>query len=128
MSTLIEQPLAALRVKSSVQVILDGCGQAAFAVIPYPEYQALLERAGVAALHEQGMVPHEVVNLMFDGSGMSAARAWREHLGLTQVEVADRMGISQAALAQMEAAKRPRKASRAKLAEAMALTPEQLGI
>ncbi len=58
--------------------------------------------------------------------GASAARAWREHLGLTQAEVAERMGITQAALAQMEAATRPRKATRVKLATALGLDVEQL--
>lgn len=29
-------------------------------------------------------IPYEVVNLMFEGAGMSAARARRGHLGLTQ--------------------------------------------
>lgn len=69
-------------------------------------------------------LPHEVVSLMVDGA--SAARAWREHLGLTQAEVAARMGISQAALARMEAARRPRKVTRAKLAAAMGLNVDQL--
>ena len=73
-----------------------------------------------------GLIPNEVVNLMFDGDGMSIARAWREHLGLTQAELATRAGISQAGLAQMEAARNPRKATRIKLAAALGLDREQL--
>ena len=54
-------------------------------------------------------------------------RAWREYLGLTQKEVAKRMGITQAALSQMEAGeKRLRKATLEKLAAAMGIGVEQL--
>ena len=55
------------------------------------------------------------------------ARAWREYLGLTQKEVAGRMGITQAALSQMEAGeKRLRKTTLEKLAAAMGIGTEQL--
>ncbi|MDP2752638.1 MAG: helix-turn-helix transcriptional regulator [Rhodocyclaceae bacterium] len=54
-------------------------------------------------------------------------RAWREYLGLTQAEVAERAGITQAALFQMESGEvKLRKATREKLAKAMGLTTEQL--
>lgn len=57
----------------------------------------------------------------------SAIRAWREYLGLTQKEVADKMGVSQAALSQMESGeKKLRKATLEKLAKAMGLSVEQL--
>ena len=52
--------------------------------------------------------------------------AWREHLRLTQAEVAERMGITQSAYAQMEAAKRPRKATLQKVAHALGLELDQL--
>jgi len=58
--------------------------------------------------------------------GFSPARAWREHRGLTQVQVARRMGISQPALAQMEAAAHPRRVTRVRLAKALGIAPEQL--
>lgn len=46
------------------------------------------------------MIPHEVVSLIVDGE--PPVRAWREHLNLTQDEVAKRMGISQPAFAQQD--------------------------
>lgn len=70
-------------------------------------------------------VPNEVVRMTLGGR-MSQARAWREYLGLTQAEVAERMGVSQSALARIEAAKRPRKETLAKLALALGLRPEQM--
>ena len=53
-------------------------------------------------------------------------RPWREYLGLTQHEVAARIGISQAALAQIERSKRPRKVTLQRLAKALGITYEQL--
>ena len=111
---------------TEVQTIFDDKGRAAFAVLPFAEYQTLLERAQAATLRERGLIPNEVVNLMFDGDGMSITRAWREHLGLTQAELAKRAGISQAGLAQMESARNLRKATRVKLAAALGLEVEQL--
>ena len=56
-------------------------------------------------------------------------RAWREHLGLTQAEVAARADMSQAALAQIESGKhKTRKATLTKLAEALGLNLEQLAL
>jgi DNA-binding XRE family transcriptional regulator len=72
-----------------------------------------------------GAVPNEVVNVAFE-RGMSPMAAWREHFALTQAEVAARIGITQAAYAQMERVKQPRKATLDKVAEAMGLEVEQL--
>jgi transcriptional regulator with XRE-family HTH domain len=52
--------------------------------------------------------------------------AWREHFGLTQAELAGRIGITQAAYAQMERVKQPRKATLEKVAMALGLEAEQL--
>jgi Helix-turn-helix len=73
----------------------------------------------------KGTVPNEVVNLACE-RGMSPMAAWREHLALTQAEVAARIGITQAAYAQMERVMLPRKATLEKAAEAMGLEAEQL--
>jgi DNA-binding XRE family transcriptional regulator len=72
-----------------------------------------------------GTVPNEVVNLAYE-RGMSPMAAWREHFALTQAEVAARIGITQAAYAQMERVMRPRKVTLDKVAEAMGLEAEQL--
>lgn len=73
----------------------------------------------------QGSVPNEIVNVAFE-RGVSPMAAWREHLGLTQAEVASRIGITQAAYAQMERVKQPRKATLGKVAAALGLEVEQL--
>ena len=101
------------------QTILGRDGKPAFVVVPYALF---VKQYGQA----NALVPNEVVNLAFDND-WSPARAWREHLHLTQAVVAKRMGVSQAAIAQFEAASaKLRKASRDKLATALGLTGEQL--
>jgi transcriptional regulator with XRE-family HTH domain len=70
-------------------------------------------------------IPAAVVDLAMDNE-WSAARAWREHKGLTQTEVARRMDITQGAYAQLEAKKTIRKSSREKIAAAMKIHESQL--
>ncbi|MCP2091347.1 helix-turn-helix transcriptional regulator [Paraburkholderia sediminicola] len=106
-----------MNARTNIQVINGPDGKPAYVVIPYAEYVA--EHSA-----ERGLIPHEVVSLTVDGA--TPVRAWREHLGLTQVEVAARMGISQSAYAQQEGSDRLRKASREKIATALGITAAQL--
>lgn len=101
------------------QTIVDSSGAPAFVVVPYAEF--IKHFPG-----NDGLIPHDVVgrNLV---DGVPMVRAWREHLGLTQDEVAQRAGITQAALSQIESGKhKAQKATRQKLAAAMGLTLAQL--
>ena len=105
--------------------ILTHNGKPAFAVIPYAEYLQIMERTG-ARPDEVVTLPHEVVKMSTLG-GMSLIRAWREHLGLTQGEVALRMGITQPAYAKIESGKtQPRIATCKRLATALGVEWEQL--
>lgn len=101
------------------QTILDANGKPAFVVVPYNEFQRL---TGAVT---PGSVPNSVVNRVFEDE-VTPAKAWREYLRLTQADVAARMGITQAAYAQTEAAKRPRKTTLQKLAGALGLSIDQL--
>jgi DNA-binding XRE family transcriptional regulator len=102
---------------TNIQLITGADGAPAFVVIPYTQY--LAERSG-----DDGLVPHDVVSRTVDGA--TPVRAWREHLGLTQSEVAQRLGISQSAYAQQESSDRLRKSSQDKIAVALGITNEQL--
>ncbi|WP_064574771.1 helix-turn-helix domain-containing protein [Cupriavidus gilardii] len=73
---------------------------------------------------ERGLIPHAVVRRTVEGA--TPARAWREHLGLTQSDVAARIGISQSAYAQQERGERLRKSTREKIAAALGIQPRQL--
>jgi predicted transcriptional regulator len=104
--------------------IINQDGKPAFVVIPYAEYVRTFRK--MPRIPESGNIPNDVVWFSVD-KGYTLARAWREYLGLTQVEVAARMGISQAALSQMESGeKKLRKVSLEKLAQALGVTVEQL--
>ena len=101
------------------QVIRGADGKPAFVVLPYEEYRKLnVSRAARG-------VPHAVVERAFDGA-TSPLAAWREHLGLTQVEVARRLGITQPAYAQIERSRRPRMSTLARVAAALDLNVDQL--
>ena len=102
------------------QTIKGADGQPAFVVIPYQDFLKINLRA-------ETLIPHEVVSAMVDGS--TAIKAWREYMGLTQSEVSSRMGISPAALAQMESSEgKPHKATLRKVAEVLGISLEQLDI
>jgi len=104
------------------QVIIDKNGDPAFVVVPYDEYMDLIG----AVPDDKVTIPHEVV-VLEDELDCSLIRAWREHLGLTQAELARRMDVSAPAVAQMEAKNaNPRIATLKKLAKAMGIMWEQL--
>ncbi|MEW6334688.1 MAG: helix-turn-helix transcriptional regulator [Thermodesulfobacteriota bacterium] len=108
---------------ANIQTILQD-GKPVFVVIPFDEYLRLFPEA--AGLPEGKPIPREVVGLTI-GKGYPLIRAWREYKGLTQKEVAKRMGITQAALSQMESGhKRLRKVTLEKLAAAMGIGADQL--
>lgn len=102
---------------TNLQMILGADGKPAFVVLPYGEY---LRHFGNADL-----IPNEVATLVLQ-EDMPIHRAWREHLGLTQAEVAERMGVTASAVAQYESTAKVRKATRVRLAAALGITPQQL--
>ena len=68
---------------TNIQTINGPDGKPAFVVIPYAEYIAQHAR-------DNDLIPHEVVRRTL-ANNIPPARAWREHLGLTQAEVAERL-------------------------------------
>lgn len=102
---------------TNIQVINGPDGKPAYVVIPYGDYMAKRNT-------DPDLIPHDVVSRTVDGA--SLVRAWREHLGLTQAEIAERLGVSQSAYAQQESSDRLRKSSREKIAAALGIASEQL--
>jgi DNA-binding XRE family transcriptional regulator len=110
--------------------IIEQNGKPAFAVMPYDDFIALLNEQG-----EDTYLPDDIVRMNIPDDivrmnileGMSLPRAWREYKGLTQAQVATKLGISQPAMAQME---RPdanlRIKTLNKLADVLEITVEQL--
>ena len=103
---------------NNFQTILGADGAPAFVVVPYADFIARFEQSG-------DLVPDTVVKLAFD-DGMAPAKAWRTHMLLTQAEVAERMGVTQSAYAQLESSAKLRKSSREKIAAALGVSPKQL--
>ncbi|KRP41284.1 Helix-turn-helix domain-containing protein [Pseudomonas libanensis] len=103
---------------TAVQIIHNTEGKPAFVVIPYEHY--------VSRQNDPNLIPHAVVSRLVDGA--TPIRAWREHLNLTQEEVARRLGISQPAFAQQEAVNKPRRTTREKIAKAFGINASQLEI
>lgn len=107
---------------NNVQIIEQG-GKPAFAVIPWDDYQSLIE--GVVPDDSDLWFPHEEVKANVRGD--SLVKAWREYLGMTQAELAAKAEIKQPALTRIEKIDaNPRKSTLIRLAEAMGLTVEQL--
>ena len=104
------------------QIITSPDGTPLFAVVPREEYREVFE----GRPDDEVTIPHEVI-VIEDETGCGLIRAWRDHLGLTQDEVARRMGVSRQAYLQMEARRaRPRVATLKKIAAAMGVEWEQL--
>lgn len=108
-----------MNARTNIQTINGPDGNPAFVVIPYADY--------VSMRRDEATVPNEVVGLIIQ-QDHTPVRAWREYLGLTQAEVAEKLGISQSAYAQQENSDKLRKSSREKIAHAMGILPEQLNI
>ena len=81
--------------KGSAQIIRDSSGNPLYAVVPFDEYQALLDADGHVT------IPHEVVDLMIEKT-ISPMAAWRKHRGLSQAQLAEKLGVTQGAVAQAE--------------------------
>jgi DNA-binding XRE family transcriptional regulator len=103
---------------TNIQTIMGPDGKPAFVVIPYADYVAQHARDG-------DLIPHDVVRRTLTDD-VPPARAWREHLGLTQAEIAARLGVSQSAYAQQESSTRLRQVTREKIAAALGITAAQL--
>ncbi len=105
-----------MNIPTSHQVI-QYQGQPVAVVVPYTDYM----RAFAA---EEPTIPHAVVMRSID---VPLVRAWREHLGLSQAEVASRMGISQPAYQKLEDRNaRPRLTTLKKIADALNLDIRQI--
>lgn len=105
----------------NLTIIKDASGYPAYVVLPIADYMALTNQKP----NIEKTVPSPVVNMVFNND-WTPARAWREHLKLTQAVIAERMGVTQSAYAQLEASKTIRKSSRIKIANGLGISQEQL--
>ncbi len=112
-----------MNVLTEPQVIIQN-DKPAFAVIPWDEYQYLVSNQETSDESEVWF-PNDVVKANVRGE--SLIKAWREHFGLTQDELAAKAGIKQPTLARLEKPDaNPRTSYLQKLADTMGIMPEQL--
>ncbi|MDT3611241.1 helix-turn-helix domain-containing protein [Cronobacter sakazakii] len=120
----------------NAQVIHDKEGKPEYVVIPYELYLSLLtqleDNETLMPLpfemsdENDVIVPHEVVGISVE-QNVSLQAAWRIWRGLSQQDVAEKLGISQSAVSQLESPdSRPQKRTREKLAALYDCQPEQL--
>ncbi|MDT3640062.1 helix-turn-helix transcriptional regulator [Cronobacter sakazakii] len=120
----------------NAQVIHDKEGKPEYVVIPYELYLSLLtqleDNETLMPLpfemsdENDVTVPHEVVGISVE-QNVSLQAAWRIWRGLSQQDVAKKLGISQSAVSQLESPdSRPQKRTREKLAALYDCQPEQL--
>ena len=111
------------------QIIWDGAGNPAFAVIPWRQYvelspsdEALFETA--LAENEEAF-PREVVARLLDGQ--NPVQVYRNYRGLTQHQLAATVGINPAYLSQIERGERAGSAKTlAAIARALGVDPDDL--
>lgn len=95
------------------QIIRDGSGKPAFAVLPIAEYERLLEAADEAAgtrafdaykATRPETFPDDVADRLLNGE--HPMKVFREYRGMTQAQLADAAGLKQAYVSQIEAGSR----------------------
>ena len=102
-------------------------GQPAFVLVPWEDFNRIRPLLEAEKARASG-IPQAVVeaHVMRD---IPIIRAWREELGLTQEELASRLGLSQAAVAKFEHPNaHPRGATLKKIALALGISIQQLNI
>ncbi|GLI36450.1 helix-turn-helix domain-containing protein [Desulforhabdus amnigena] len=100
-------------------------GEPAFVLVPWEEWRRIkplleAEKARACGIPQEVVEAHVLRN-------EPLVKAWREHLGITQKELATRMGVSQAAVVKFERPDaRLRTSTLKKIASALGLNTEQL--
>ena len=93
------------------------------------EHEDILSDSEIDAVrNDRHVIPDEVVGMMIKNK-FSIIRAWREHLGLTQGDVARGMNVSQSVYARMESGKvKPRLSTLRKIARAFGIDAVQIDV
>ncbi len=109
-----------MNVHTDIQIIRQG-GKPAFAVVPYDKW---LEITG--SEDENIYIPHDVVGYQVK-EGLSLIAAWRKYLKITQKDLANKTGMTQAAISQIEKIdSKPQEKTIEKIARAMEIDIKQL--
>ncbi|KAF1370920.1 helix-turn-helix domain-containing protein [Yokenella regensburgei] len=127
-----------------VQYINDQNGEPQFVVIPYDMwFRMRLGQAAIAGSNDSDEweetpyeadeydnvgIPANIISIM-DTQNVSLQAVWRIASGLSQQEVAEKLGITQSAISQLESTdSRPQKRTREKLAAIYGCTQQQISL
>ncbi|QGG11421.1 helix-turn-helix domain-containing protein [Enterobacter cancerogenus] len=120
---------------AGIQFITDNRGHRVSAVVPIDLFEKLISDSDLDELYdivqnEEGpsdnvRYPNEVVTILSDKNCTMQA-AWRIYRGMTQKQVAEALGITQATVSEFEKSERPRKDNLNRLAKLYNCSPEQL--
>jgi len=106
---------------------IDYQGNPAFVLVPWEDFKRIRPLLDGDKIRNAG-IPQAVVEAHILRA-MPMIRAWREHIGITQKELAARIGVSQAAVAKLEKPNaKPRRATLQKIAEALGISIENLDV
>jgi DNA-binding XRE family transcriptional regulator len=106
---------------------IDYQGNPAFVLVPWDDFKRIRPLLQGDNIRATG-IPQAVVEAHILRA-IPMIRAWREHIGITQRELATRIGVSQAAVAKLEKPNaRPRRATLEKIAEALGISIENLDV
>ncbi len=120
---------------AGIQYITDNRGHRVSAVVPIDLFEKLISDSDLDELYdivqnEEGpsdnvRYPNEVITILSDKNCTMQA-AWRIYRGMTQKQVAEALGITQATVSEFEKSERPRKDNLNRLAKLYNCSPEQL--
>jgi DNA-binding XRE family transcriptional regulator len=104
---------------------IDYQGNPAFVLVPWDDFKRIRPLLEGDKIRAAG-IPQEVVEAHLL-QAIPMIRAWREYIGITQKEIAARMG--QAAVAKLEKpGAKPRRTTLKKIAEALGISIENLDV
>ncbi len=103
---------------SQMVQIIRKAGKPEYAVVPYEDYRRLValaedaedlraaeQAAAELAAGKDELIPDEVVERLLSGE-VHPLRVWREHRGLSQEALAERVGVGASYISQIEAGRR----------------------
>jgi DNA-binding XRE family transcriptional regulator len=119
----------------AIQYITNSKGEKLSAIVPMDLFKKLIFNSELDELYEyleteRGLsdnvkYPNEVINI-FSSKNCTMQAAWRLYRGMTQKQVAEKLGITQATVSEFEKSEKPRKDNLERLAQLYKCDPEQL--
>ena len=96
-------------------------------VVPYEEYQQLIHMAKIRSEPRRYAIPQSVTEMILV-KDYTPIKAWRTYLKLSQVEMAKRLSMTQAAFSQIETASKNQLSTLKKVATALGIHVKQLQV